>query len=230
MLWGFSMGGAGAWHLGLHNPAKWCSVGAGAGFVDFYKYQKVRPSCRGFRTCHCESTTQRTTPLNLANVPLVTYGGEEDPQLAASTIMRDLAQPLKVPVKVIIGPKMGHKFDEASKAEFMAFHAANAKTGLPDSTDRRKIRFVTCTVKYNECDWLRVEEQTVPYEESIVESDVDADGTLHLDTENAAALSVSRSIAATLTIDDSREFSLTDAAGTACHRFISSRTAMRGSC
>ncbi|MBT5020499.1 MAG: hypothetical protein HON04_17340, partial [Planctomicrobium sp.] len=29
-LWGFSMGGAGAWHLGLHHPSKWASVGAGA--------------------------------------------------------------------------------------------------------------------------------------------------------------------------------------------------------
>lgn len=213
VLWGFSMGGAGAWHLGLHNPAKWCSVGAGAGFVDFYKYQKVETPLPWFQDLPLRIYDATNYTMNLANVPLVTYGGEEDPQLAASTTMRDLAQPLKVPVKVIIGPKMGHKFDEASKAEFMAFHAANAKAGLPDSTDRRKIRFVTCTVKYNECDWLRVEEQTVPYEESIVESDVDEDGTLHLDTENVAALSVSRSIAATLTIDDSREFSLTDAAG-----------------
>ena len=33
-LRGFSMGGAGAWHLGLHHPSLWSSVGAGAGFCD----------------------------------------------------------------------------------------------------------------------------------------------------------------------------------------------------
>lgn len=212
VLWGFSMGGAGAWHLGLHHPTKWCSVGAGAGFVDFYKYQKVETRLPWFQDLPLRIYDPTNYAMNLANVPLVTYGGEEDPQLAASTTMRDLAQPLKVPVKVIIGPKMGHKFDDASKAEFMAFHEANAQAGLPDSADRKKIRFVTCTVKYNECDWLRIEEQSIPYEESIVESDVEADGTLHLDTENVAALSVSRTIAETLTIDDSREFELTDAA------------------
>ena len=206
------MGGAGAWHIGLHYPAKWCSVGPGAGFVDFYKYQKVEQPLPAFqdRTLRIYDTTHYA--MNLANVPLVTYGGEIDPQLAASTTMQDLAEPLKVPLKVIIGPKMGHKFDDASKAAFMAFHAANAKRGLPDSTDRRRVRFVTCTVKYNECDWLRIEEQTVPYEESIVESEMDGDDTLHLDTTNVNALSVSRTIADKLSIDDSADFPLTEAA------------------
>ena len=213
VLWGFSMGGAGSWHIGLHYPAKWCSVGPGAGFVDFYKYQKVDQPLPAFqdRTLRIYDTTNYA--MNLANVPLVTYGGEIDPQLAASTTMRDLAEPLKVPVKVIIGPMMGHKFDDASKAAFMAFHAANAQRGLPDSTDRRRVRFVTCTVKYNECDWLRIEEQTVPYEESIVESEMEGDDTLHLDTTNVNALSVSRTIADKLSIDDSADFPLTEAAG-----------------
>lgn len=213
VLWGFSMGGAGAWHLGLHHPTKWCSVGAGAGFVDFYNYQKVTTKLPWFQDLPLRIYDTTNYAMNLANVPLETYGGEVDPQLAASTTMRGLAEPLKVPVKVIVGPNMGHKFDDASKAEFMAFHAAHAKTGLPDSADRKKIRFVTCTVKYNECDWLRVEEQTVPYEESIVESDIEADGTLHLDTENVSALCVSRTISEMISIDDSANFALTDAAG-----------------
>ena len=34
VLSGFSMGGAGAWHLGMHHPSLWAAVGAGAGFVD----------------------------------------------------------------------------------------------------------------------------------------------------------------------------------------------------
>ncbi|MBM3892299.1 MAG: hypothetical protein FJ388_24545, partial [Verrucomicrobia bacterium] len=34
VLRGFSMGGAGAWHLGLHYPDKWAAVEAGAGFTD----------------------------------------------------------------------------------------------------------------------------------------------------------------------------------------------------
>jgi len=34
VLRGFSMGGAGAWHLGLHFPDKWAAEEAGAGFVE----------------------------------------------------------------------------------------------------------------------------------------------------------------------------------------------------
>ena len=34
VLRGFSMGGAGAWHLGLHRPFAWCAVEAGAGFTE----------------------------------------------------------------------------------------------------------------------------------------------------------------------------------------------------
>ncbi len=212
VLWGFSMGGAGAWHLGLHYPAKWCSVGPGAGFVDFYQYQKVDQELPAFQDRTLRIYDSTNYAMNLANVPLVTYGGEVDPQLAASTTMRDLAKSYNVPVEVIIGPMMGHKFDDASQAAFMAFHEANAKRGLPESTDRRQVRFTTCTVKYNECDWLRIEEQTVPYEESIVESEMEGDDTLHLDTDNVNALSVSRTIAEKLSIDDSAEFPLTEAA------------------
>ena len=38
VLRGFSMGGAGAWHLGLHYPSSWCSVEAGAGFTETIRY------------------------------------------------------------------------------------------------------------------------------------------------------------------------------------------------
>ncbi|MCX7827422.1 MAG: alpha/beta hydrolase-fold protein, partial [Verrucomicrobiae bacterium] len=41
VLRGFSMGGAGAWHLGLHYPDKWAAVEAGAGFTDTKKYAKL---------------------------------------------------------------------------------------------------------------------------------------------------------------------------------------------
>jgi len=41
VLRGFSMGGAGAWHIGLHYPDRWAAVEAGAGFVDTKKYAKI---------------------------------------------------------------------------------------------------------------------------------------------------------------------------------------------
>ena len=34
VLRGFSMGGAGTWHIGLHHPARWVAMEAGAGFTE----------------------------------------------------------------------------------------------------------------------------------------------------------------------------------------------------
>src|SRR5206468_470537 len=38
VLRGFSMGGAGTWHLGLHRPDQWCVIGPGAGFTATHGY------------------------------------------------------------------------------------------------------------------------------------------------------------------------------------------------
>ena len=40
VLRGFSMGGAGAWHIGLHHPHLWAAVEAGAGFTETRRYAK----------------------------------------------------------------------------------------------------------------------------------------------------------------------------------------------
>lgn len=212
VLWGFSMGGAGAWHLGLHHPTKWCAVGAGAGFVDFYNYQKVETELPEFQHRPLRIYDATNYVLNLANVPFVTYGGENDAQLLASTTMRDLAQPQGLPLQVIVGPGMGHKFDDASKKAFMEFLATHAERGLPPIEQRRQIRFITSTVKFNECAWLRVEEQTTSYGESRVESETLADGTLHLKTHNVSALSISPVLTGTISIDGDHKFTLKEGA------------------
>ena len=208
VLWGFSMGGAGAWHLGLHHPTKWCAVGAGAGFVDFYKYQKVESELPEFQHRPLRIYDATNYALNLANVPFVTYGGENDAQLLASTTMRDLAQPQGLPLQVIVGPKMGHKFDDASKKAFMEFLATHTERGLPPIEQRRQIRFVTSTVKFNECAWLRIEEQATPYSESRVESESRADGSLHLKSHNVLAMSISPDITGEISIDSDHKFTL----------------------
>src|SRR6185437_13145124 len=44
ILMGFSMGGAGAWHLGAHYADHFAAVHAGAGFIDVARYQHIPPS------------------------------------------------------------------------------------------------------------------------------------------------------------------------------------------
>ena len=200
-LHGFSMGGAGAWHLGLHHPARWSSVGPGAGFVDFYNYQNQKQKRPLYQHRTLGIYDALDYALNAHNVPICTYGGELDKQLVASTSMVDAAGQLKVPIKLLIGPKMGHKFHPDSFREFMAFHAEKSRAGRQRSPGRRDIRFVTRTLKYNSCDWLTVEEMLEQYVPATVESRMDDNGVLKVQTRNVATLQIARGVSQLVEID-----------------------------
>jgi len=202
-LWGFSMGGAGAWHLGLHHPSRWSSVGPGAGFVDFYKYQAQsdrRPPWQ-----HATLAIYDAVPyaLNAFNVPVCTYGGELDKQLLASTTMVERAKALGVPIRLIIGPGMGHRFHPESFKQFMAFHQEKARKGRRSYPGRRDLRFVTWTLKYNQCEWLTIEEIDRMYEPVVVQSRMSDRGVLTLKTRNVAVLQIARDVADGIEIDGS---------------------------
>lgn len=202
VLHGFSMGGAGAWHLGLHHPSLWCSVGPGAGFVDFYKYTKTAqplPETQD-KTLHIYNAVDYA--LNAGNVPVVTYGGELDPQLTASTTMKAAAEQQGVPIELIVGPGMGHKFDPESLAKFMAFHRERQTAGRPTYAATTQLKFVTWTLKYNQCAWIHVEEMIRPYEPCLIEAVVDGEkNVLRIKTRNCAVLQVDRELATDVEID-----------------------------
>ena len=142
--------------------------------------------------------------LNLFNVPVCTYGGEKDPQLAASTEMAAAAKKLGVPVKLLIGPETGHKFHPDSFREFMAFHREHSEKGRRPYPGAREVRFITYTLKYNRCEWLTIEETLRMYEPAVVQAAVDArTGRLKLATKNVAVLQIARDIAEQVEIDGS---------------------------
>ncbi len=201
VLRGFSMGGAGSWHLGLHHPSLWCSVGPGAGFVDFYRYQKVVQPLPPYQDAGLKIYDSIDYVLNAANLPVCTYGGELDEQLVASTSMVEAAKKLDVDIKLLIGPGVGHKFHPDTEQEFMAFHLEKMNAGRATYPGLRKIRFITYTPKYNHCEWLSVEEQLLPYQASIAEGHIAADNVLHLTTKNISVLKIARDVADHIVID-----------------------------
>ncbi len=206
MLHGFSMGGAGAWHLGMQHPGVWSSVGPGAGFVDFYRYQNKDPENPEQRLPEPQHTTLGiydtiNYAMNAFNVPVCTYGGENDPQLLASTSMVEAAELVDVPIKMIIGPKMGHAFDPESQKQFMAFHLEQSAKGRPRFGQRKEIRFTTRTLRFNKCDWLSIEEVETVYQPSTVDAVVNESGDVEIATSNVAALKISRDVGTDAIID-----------------------------
>ena len=88
---GFSMGGAGAWHIGAHYSDHWVAVSPGAGFVDTARYQNITPDK------YPEWYVQKLWGLydvpdyvrNLFNTNVIAYSGELDPQRQAAVLMEE---------------------------------------------------------------------------------------------------------------------------------------------
>lgn len=206
-IWGFSMGGAGAWHLGLHHPSKWASAGAGAGFVDFYKYQKQeRLPEHQHKALRIYDALDYSQNLNI--VPFIAYGGELDKQLQSAKFVQEEAANHDIELNIIVGPKMGHKFDPDSKSKFMEFLGKHNELGRNRVPGKREFDFVTYTLKYNQCEWLEIQEQLKAYEKTKVSSAWADDGVLELTTENIASMSLLRTAADRVRIDGAGPFEL----------------------
>ena len=205
VLWGFSMGGAGAWHLGLHHPDRWAAAGAGAGFVDFYGYQNKTQTLPPYQDATLSIYDVVPYALNAADVPFVTYGGDQDKQRLASITMVAAAELLDVNITAIVGKNIGHKFTPEAEREFQAFLEANRKLGRALPSDRKRIRFATCTPKYNTCGWVTVAEMGELYSPAIVEAEIQEEGQLaRVVTGNVAALQLSRDAADEVELDGDR--------------------------
>jgi dienelactone hydrolase len=211
VLRGFSMGGAGAWHFGLHDPSRWSSVEAGAGFSETIQYAKLRdPSDVVRKGLHIYDAADYA--VNAFDVPIVGYGGEIDPQAQASKNIEAALVSLGVPMNTeglvtkaqgldflrIVGKGMGHAVDKDSAKLMKEFHDARAEKGTDPYP--RKIRFATYTLKYNRVGWLTIKRLTEHYQKATIEAEVEAD-VATVRTENITSIAVARQVAETIKLD-----------------------------
>ncbi len=222
VLRGFSMGGAGAWHLGLHDPSRWSSVEAGAGFTETIRYARLGdPSEVVRKGLHIYDAVDYA--LNAFDVPIVGYGGEDDPQIQASRNIEEALVALGVPMKVdgpvtkaegpdflrVVGKGMGHAVDPAGARLMRAFHDEHAARGI--DPDPRRIRFATYTLKYNKAGWIAIHRLGEHYKRATVEGQVDGD-VATVRTDNVAAIAIAREVGEKVVVDG-QEFPLRDAVG-----------------
>ncbi|MGE3821360.1 MAG: alpha/beta hydrolase-fold protein [Isosphaeraceae bacterium] len=211
VLRGFSMGGAGAWHLGLHHPSLWSSVEAGAGFTETKNYAKLKDvpeyQLKTLRIYDAEDYA-----LNAFNVPIVGYGGEDDPQLQASTNVVEALKRLGFTLSTeglltraeefdflrVVGANMGHKVDPASAKIMDAFHDERASPNGPRRP--RRSRFVTYTLKYGKAAWFSIEAMTRHYDRAEVDAEIQDSRVIVHKAENVDVLAVDRHAGRTLTI------------------------------
>lgn len=143
VLMGFSMGGAGAWHLGAHYTDRFVAVSPGAGFADVAKYQNLKP----------ENFPPKYEQLlwgvydvpnytrNLFNLPVVAYSGELDKQIQAARLMEEAFKAEGRTLPHLIGPGMGHKYHPDTLKELLGKMADAAKAGRTAAPEKLYLQF-----------------------------------------------------------------------------------------
>ena len=153
VLAGFSMGGAGAWHIGARRTDRFCAVHGGAGFVDIRRYLGIDPATLpAYETLLWSTTDVTPVARNLLNLPAIAYSGELDKQRAASEIMVETLRAEGRELPHVIGAGMPHKYDDASKqriGEFLARAVATGRPHLPDS-----VTMTTTTLADSRLHWV----------------------------------------------------------------------------
>ena len=197
VLRGFSMGGAGAWHIGLHHPSDWVAMEAGAGFTETKIYAKLHdiPAYQE-KTLHIYDAVDYAR--NAVNLAVVGYGGEIDAQLQASVNIREALTAdgyhfrheglnwfgTDLRAIFLVGPQTPHRFHPDSKKTSDEFINEAVAKGKPDPD---RIRFVTWTPCYSACYWVNVLSLEHQYERAEVEADRTAKETV-IHTKNVALL------------------------------------------
>lgn len=155
---GFSMGGAGCWHLAVHDPGRWFAANPGAGFVDTLVYQGWVDSTPFPMTPTREKLLNWYDVLpwvgNLRHRSTIAYSGEIDKQRQAADRVIQQAGKMDIQLDYVVGEKMGHKIDAASAQtidRMLEEHASDT-----NNTRRSHIDFTTYTLRYSKADWFEI--------------------------------------------------------------------------
>ncbi len=173
VLRGFSMGGAGTWHLGLQHPDRWCVIGPGAGFSN----------TRGLAADHPKIWDRCLTIYdavdyagNAFNVPIVAYSGGMDAQKTAADNVEARLKILGLSDRMthLIAPDQKHSFPAEYVKKADALWSKFVVQGRDPNP--KEIRFTTYTLKYPKCDWVEILGLDQHYQEAHVHAKQTADG------------------------------------------------------
>lgn len=186
-LAGFSMGGAGAWHIGAHFADQWACVHTGAGFVDVKRYQKLTPEKM---PPWYEQTLWGVYDVpdyarNFMNVPLISYSGENDTQRDSAEYMTEVLAKEGITRPHLIGPGMGHKYHPEVIKEVQALVEKAVEKGRDPMP--KKVVLQTRTTGYPQMFWVYLREQQKKWEDTRIEAEAGDDGVLRVTTKNVAS-------------------------------------------
>ena len=152
-LRGFSMGGAGVWHLATHYADQWVCAAPGAGFAESQRYLRVKPeSVPAYERALWQWYDATDYALNLFHCPTVAYSGELDKQRQAADVMEAALRAEGLPLIHLIGAKTEHRYQPETKRLLSTVVDALAARGK--EMEPEEIRFTTRTLRYPNMHWF----------------------------------------------------------------------------
>jgi hypothetical protein len=187
-LAGFSMGGAGAWHIGAHFADQWACVHTGAGFVDVKRYQKVTPDKMPvwYEQALWGVYDVPAYARNFHNVPLVCYSGEVDPQRDSAEYMVEVLDKEGLHPPHLIGPEMGHKYHPEVIKDVQARIESHVSKGLDPSP--KKVVLQTRTLAYSRMHWLQITSIENQWEDARAEAVWEDGDVIRITTKNVGGI------------------------------------------
>jgi predicted esterase len=189
VLRGFSMGGAGTWHIGLHKPDQWCVIGPGAGFTTTHGYIKNLPAKLPDYQEDCLRIYDAVDYAeNAAMIPVVAYAGDKDAQQQAAINIENILKPLGIPMTRLTGTGLTHQFPPEWQKKAQEAYAPFVQRGR--NVNAKKIHFVTYTLSYPSCDWIQIKSLDQHFLKTTVDAVANEAG-FTLQTKNVRSLDVS---------------------------------------
>lgn len=188
---GFSMGGAGVWHLAVHHPALWAGAAPGAGFAETEEYSGIlrrQPELPWYERTLWHWYDATDFAANLFHCPTIAYSGEIDKQKQAADIMARAMKEEGLDLVHLIGPKTGHKYEPATKLTLS--RRFDAVLGEPKNLLPDELRFTTWTLRYPRAYWIALEGLEHHWRRARVQASVAGEHSLRLETANVSALTV----------------------------------------
>ncbi|MFK7735294.1 MAG: alpha/beta hydrolase-fold protein [Pirellulaceae bacterium] len=189
VLMGFSMGGAGVWHLAAHHSDLFVAASPGAGFAETARYQRLQP--KDFPPAY-EQMLWKVYDVpgyvrNLFNIPVVAYSGEKDKQIQAARVMEEAYAAEGRKLRHVIGPGMGHKYHPDSLTEILEAMRDAEEQGQPKQETRFSLQ--ASSARYARRRWLTIDGMQQLYSDTRVDGRLN-DRVWDLTTKNVARLSI----------------------------------------
>lgn len=189
VLMGFSMGGAGVWHLAAHYGERFVAASPGAGFAETARYRKLTPDR------YPAEYVQKLWSVydvpgyvrNLFNLPVVAYSGENDKQIQAARVMEEAYAAEGRELTHLIGPGMEHKYHPDTLAEILRRMATFAEKGQPESPN--EIFIQAPHLRYGSRAWLTIDGNFNQYSDTRAEATRGGRGWI-VKTKNVSRLAV----------------------------------------